>query len=164
MGAEVTEPTTQELLERIRQLEAVVASGQRDSSPGPEPPKSGTSLQFSDLEAQIVQVAGRDMTVYELKRNFEFLESFDRAHRTRRLFFWLSALSLIATLAAATYALIQINDLVWSSSGEYNGDYRNAFRNNNDIAVAVAIGAIGQVVAVAFFIMGLFSRSPSRYR
>jgi hypothetical protein len=145
----VTEPTTQELLERIRQLEAAVA-------PGP-------SMEF-DIDAQTVHVAGRDMTVYELKRNFEFLESFDRAHRTRRLFFWLSALSLIAALAAATYAIIQLNDLVWSAAGNYNGDYSAAFRNNNGIAAAIAVGAIAQVLTVVFFIMGLFSRPPSRYR
>jgi hypothetical protein len=117
-----------------------------------------------DIDAQTVHVAGRDMTVYELKRNFEFLESFDRAHRTRRLFFWLSALSLIAALAAATYAIIQLNDLVWSAAGNYNGDYSAAFRNNNGIAAAIAVGAIAQVLTVVFFIMGLFSRPPSRYR
>jgi hypothetical protein len=117
-------------------------------------------IRFSDVDVRNLQVAGRDMNiVYQLMERGRFLESLDRAHRTRRMFFALSALALIVTLVATTYAILELNDIVWSGARTY----KQAFKNHDEIPVAIAVGAVAQVLTVVFFIMGLFSRSP-RYR
>jgi hypothetical protein len=167
----VTEARTEaELRDRVRQLEADVASLRQLNSPQagqartPSAAASQADLELKDFRAgEDVNVAGRDMYMYvtQLQERVRFLEGLDRAHRTRRFFFALSALALIVALVSATYVFLRINDLVWSAQPGNEEAFADVF--NETTSRAVAVGAIAQVLAFAFFIMGLFSRSP-RYR
>lgn len=109
---------TEQLLERIRRLEAAEAARERSAPTevikgAPAADIGGshqTDIKHSDFSAQTVNTSGRDMYVVQLEERVRFLEGLDRAHRTRRFFFWLSALAFIACLIVVVYSFQLIRD------------------------------------------------------
>ena len=157
----MADQSTEELLDRVRRLEAALASRAPESPQVGGVPGSEAYVNQAGISAESVQTAGRDMYVVQLEERIRFLEGMDRAHRTRRVFFVLSGLALIVGLASATYVGVQINDLVWSAGG--NEKTYEAVFNDTTTQRAGAVAAVCQFLFIAFFIMGLFSRPP-RYR
>ena len=158
----MADQSTEELLDRVRRLEAALASRAPESPQVGGVPGSEAYVNQAGISAESVQTAGRDMYVVQLEERIRFLEGMDRAHRTRRVFFMLSGLALIVGLASATYVGIQINDLVTSVGRGNNDDWQDVF-NDTTTQRAGAVAAVCQFLFIAFFIMGLFSRPP-RYR
>jgi hypothetical protein len=158
-AAEVTDESTEELLGRVRRLEAALASRPLDPS---QAPSSEAHVNQAGISAGTVNTSGRDMYVVQLEERIRFLEGMDRAHRTRRVFFMLSGLALIVGLASASYVGVQISDLVFSAGSASDKDFEAAF-SDKTTQRAAAVAGVCQFLFIAFLIMGLFSRPP-RYR
>lgn len=136
----------EQLLERIRQLEV--------SGVGRDAPNRA-DVQYSNLRADTVNTSGRDMYIVQLEERVRLLEGLDKAHRTRRRFFWLSALCFIAAMAVGLFAGTQITHLVSDSASETTA--LQAFKRY--ITIILIAGGL-ETASIAFLILGLFARPP----
>lgn len=137
----------EELLERIRRLESSDAA--RHEAP------SRADIQHSNFRADSVNTAGRDMYVVQLEERVKFLEGIDRAHRARRVFFWLSGLCFVAAMAMAVFTISRVSNMI--SDNETQTTALHAFKQ---YITFIAIAAGIEVASIAFLILGLLARPP----
>ena len=150
----------EELLERIRRLESSDAARRQAmpteviQAPRREAPNRA-DIQHSNFRADSVNTAGRDMYVVQLEERVRFLEGLDKAHRTRRVFFWLSGLCFIAAMAMAVFTISRVSNMVSDTATQ-----TTALQAFKQYVTFIAIAAGIEVASIAFLILGLLARPP----